>query len=281
MRNAIAIFVVLLAACEPAKPPAPPTDVRAVEVKKLPVKTDDAAWDAAPVYAAKLQLQDVVEPRKMKPGATELQVQALTDGRSVAFRLRWKDAAGDSERRPAVFGDACAVQLPSDASPDLPSPMMGEKSREVEITHWSAAAQSAVDGKAVDIKTLYPNAHVDHYPFTAPPLEKDPTAQEGLARAYAPAVAAGNAWPPAKAVVDLVAQGPGTLRPAPASVSEGVGKRTADGWVVVISRPLPKGIAVGSRSAVAFAVWDGSVEDAGSRKMWAPWVPLIVGAKSK
>jgi len=271
MRKSIALILVL-GACSKPQPPAPPTEVRAVRVDRLPDSPDDPAWVHAPVYPAGLQPQDVVEPRKMAAGTAEVRVQALTDGRAVAFRLRWKDAAPDTERRPASFGDACAVQFPSAASTDLPSPMMGERGREVLITLWSAAAQTAIETKGFGVKTLYPNSQIDHYPFTAAPMEKEPSAQADMALRYAPAKAAGNPWPPEKPVTDLAAQGAGTLRPAPA-VSSGTGRRESDGWLAVIVRPLPAGT-----SSVSFAVWDGGAEDAGPRKMWCPWVPLNLGA---
>ncbi len=281
MRIASAVVALcgLLAACGRPGGQAPPTEVLAARVSRLPEGPGDPAWDRAPVFTAALQPQDVVEPRKMKPGVPGLRVQALTDGLSIAFRMRWKDRGADAERRPGAFSDACAVQLPAVLSPGLPSPMMGEKGREVEIACWSAAGQAAAEGKTGDIAHLYPNARLDHYPFTAAPTPKEPAAQARMARAYAPAEAAGNPWSTGRAVQDLVAQGPGTLRGAPATLSSGSGAWGPEGWTVSISRPLPKGLVAGSRASAAFAIWDGSEEDAGSRKMWVPWTPLVLGAE--
>lgn len=80
-------------------------------------------------------------------------------------------------------------------------------------------------------------------------------------------------------VEDLIAEGPGTLTSAPSAGSNGRGRRTADGWSVVISRRLPEGLGPGGRSQVAFAVWEGSRQEAGSRKMRTGWIPLAVEAK--
>jgi DMSO reductase family type II enzyme heme b subunit len=79
-------------------------------------------------------------------------------------------------------------------------------------------------------------------------------------------------------VQDLIAEGPGTLRLADNSTSSGTGKRAKDGWTVLLSRPLPKGLQAGSRTQVAFAVWEGSHQEVGARKMRTAWVPLALGA---
>lgn len=276
--------VTALAGCGPsATPPPAPTDVHAVQVAKLPASPADAAWGGAPTFAAPLILQDMVEPRKMKPGVTEVRVQALTDGRAIAFRLAWADATQDSLRCQTLFTDACAVQLPAAGGPDLPAPQMGEQGRPVEISYWSAAAQAVVDGRPDDLKVLYPNMQIDHYPFAAAPLDGNPAARDQLAAQYAPARALGNVSgvPPKKPVQDLVATGPGTIATAPVALSDGQGKWTNPGWAVVISRPLPKGIALGAHTQVAFAVWNGSNQDVGARKMRTVWVPLIVGGPGR
>jgi DMSO reductase family type II enzyme heme b subunit len=72
----------------------------------------------------------------------------------------------------------------------------------------------------------------------------------------------------------LVAEGPGTLSPAPATTSRGRGIRTENGWIVVVTRRLPDGLGPRARTQVAFAVWEGSAEESGSRKMRTGWVGL-------
>ncbi len=279
MRRAALLLV--LTACRPQAETISPGEVFAAHTAQLQVLPDDSVWAHVPVHPAPLILQDLVEPRKMQPGISEVRVQALTDGRAIAFRLRWSDATRDDVRAPARFSDACAVQLPAATQADLPAPQMGESGRAVELTYWSAAAQAQVDGRPDDITALYPNAKIDHYPFNAPALAKDPKAQAELARAYAPARAAGNpTLDTASAVQDLVALGPGTIAPAPKAVSTGAGVRGKDGWAVVVQRPLPEGLAPGGASQVAFAVWNGSESDAGARKMRTGWIPLrLEGAR--
>jgi DMSO reductase family type II enzyme heme b subunit len=173
------------------------------------------------------------------------------------------------------------VQVPASVQADLPAPQMGEASRPVEITYWRAAWQAAVEGREDSIASLYPNAAVDHYPFEAAALKPGSEAQRDMAARYAPARAVGNtmAGPRKQPVEDLVAEGPGTIRPAPKQRAEGRGVREQNGWSVVIVRPLPAGLKPGARTQVAFAVWQGASGEAGARKMRSVWTPLLLQGK--
>jgi DMSO reductase family type II enzyme heme b subunit len=99
-----------------------------------------------------------------------------------------------------------------------------------------------------------------------------------MAERYAPARALGNpmAAPRVRPVEDLIAEGPGTLRPGGASSSDGRGARIAGGWQVVITRALPAGLVPGARTQVAFAVWQGAHSESGARKMRSVWVPMVL-----
>jgi DMSO reductase family type II enzyme heme b subunit len=271
------VVVGLLAACTPA-PPAPTTEVVAVRRAALPSDPADAAWREAPVFTAPLVLQDMVEPRLLEPSTDKVQVRAVTDGKRMAFRLEWADASNNDLPGLGRFADACAVQLPERIEADVPAPQMGEAGRPVQITYWRAFWQSAVDGRPDTIKALFPNATVDHYPFDAPALAPGSDAQKEMAQRYAPARALGNdmAGPRQRPVQDLIADGPGTIRPAAEQLSEGKGVRDAHGWSVVLARPVPPGLEPGKRTQVAFAVWQGAHQESGSRKMRSVWVPLTI-----
>jgi DMSO reductase family type II enzyme heme b subunit len=80
-------------------------------------------------------------------------------------------------------------------------------------------------------------------------------------------------------VQDLLAEGPGSLSPAGETRSTGKGERTNTGWSVTIVRPLPAGLTPTVRSQVAFAVWEGSKDEAGARKMRTGWIPLALRAQ--
>ncbi|HSB18772.1 MAG TPA: ethylbenzene dehydrogenase-related protein [Anaeromyxobacteraceae bacterium] len=258
--------------------PVSPAEVRAVKAAALPSDPADPAWGRMPVHTAQLLPQDVVEPRLLAPSTAALEVQAITDGTSLAFRLAWPAAARSDEVLPALFSDACAVQLPAGAGADVPNPMMGEAGQPVEISYWRAAWQATVDGRPDTLAALYPNSRVDAYPFESASLAAGSPEQAAMAKRYAPARALGNAMagPRTSPVQDLVATGPGTLRPAERSISSGGGKATPQGWAVVIVRPLPRGARPGGRSQVAFAVWQGQRGEVGARKMRTGWIPLAL-----
>lgn len=279
---AVAFLMVPIAAavgCRQA-PPAPTNEVVAMTRSSLPSGPSDPVWNELPVHVAPLQLQDMVEPRQLAPTTREVRVRAASDGARIAFRLEWADAAQDDRPGPARFSDACAVQVPATMERDVPAPQMGEAGRAVEISFWRASWQAVVDGRGDSIRDLYPHASVDHYPFEAASLEQNPQAKGEMALRYAPARVLGNAMagPRRSPVEDLIAEGPGTLSPARETRSTGGGERTPTGWAVVIVRPLPAGLAPGARSQVAFAVWEGSQQEGGSRKMRTGWIPLALKA---
>jgi hypothetical protein len=278
MTRRILLAALALAACGrgPSRT-VTPSEVRAVAVVKLPSSPDDPAWARAPVHPAALLLQDVVEPRLLAPSTASAEAQAVTDGKGIAFRIAWRVAERRDDVLPSRFSDACAVQLPAVPSADAPSPMMGEAGRPVEIAYWRAAWQADVDGRPDTLQAHYPNARVDHYPFESASLKPGSPEQRAMALRFAPARAVGNtmAGPRGRPVQDLVAEGAGTLRPAE-QVSTGTGISTADGWAVVIARPLPRGAGPGTRTQVAFAVWQGARGEVGSRKMRTGWIPLAL-----
>ncbi len=276
----VPLAILIPVACQKA-PPTSTAEVVVVNRTSLPSDPADAAWNDVPVHVAPLILQDLVEPRLLKPSTAEVRVRAITDGTRIALRLEWPDGTKNDLPGAARFSDACAVQFPAKVSADVPAPQMGEKGKPVEITFWRASWQASVDGRGDTIKDIYPDASVDHYPFQAPSLEKGSQPQREMEARYSPARALGNrmAGPREKPVEDLIAEGPGTLTSAPPGGSDGRGRRTENGWSVLISRRLPEGLAPGKRSQVAFAVWEGAQQEAGSRKMRTGWIPIVVEAK--
>ncbi|MBI2998502.1 MAG: hypothetical protein HYY46_08640 [Deltaproteobacteria bacterium] len=276
---AILIYAVF-AGCEKKQPPISDSEVKAVFEKTLPSTVEDRTWQRVPLHPAKLLLQDMVEPRLMQGSTSFVRVQAVTDGQKIAFRLTWNDSTLDDVPGPGRFGDACAVQLPGSTTADVPAPQMGEEGRPVEITYWSAIFQAVVNGRKDDIQAIYPQSAVDHYPFETASLKPGSAAQQEMAKRYAPARSLGNpmSGPRAVPVQDLLAEGPGTIRPAEKTLSSGSGKHSKDGWTVILVRPLPNGAQPGGRTQVAFAVWEGSHQEVGSRKMRTAWVPLSLGS---
>ena len=275
----LAMVVLLLAAgCKKAVPPA--SEVVAVQVSQLPSGPNDAAWENLPEFTAKLIPQDLIEPRLTQPSTPEVRVQAMTNGSEIAFRLRWSDPDDNDMAKAGQFVDACAVQVPSKLTPNPPAPQMGESGGSVQIAYWRADWQAWVNGRKDDIHSIYPNAQITHYPFEAKSLAPGSPEQKEMAKRYSPADASGNRreGPRQSPVESLMAEGPGTLSPNPSIAVRGSGERTQknDGWSVMIVRPMPDGLAPKSRTTVAFAVWQGSAHEAGSRKMRSGWAPLAV-----
>jgi hypothetical protein len=283
-KTVLSALLVLLLAAGCKKTPAPAAEVVALQVAQLPAGPGDAAWDAAPEYVTKLIPQDLVEPRLAKASTPEVRVQALTNGTEIAFRLRWPDSQQIDIAGPGQFVDACAVQVPTKLTPNPPAPQMGEAGNSVQIAYWRADWQAWVNGRADNIKSIYPNAEITHYPFQASSLAAGSPEQKEMAKRFAPADAVGNRrqGPRQSPVESLLAEGPGTLSPDPSLAVNGNGVRTKDGWAVMIVRPLPAGLAPGSktRTAVAFAVWQGANKEAGARKMRSGWAPLAIREKS-
>lgn len=272
----------LLVAAGCSRGPRLVNEVVALETARLPEGPDDRSWREAPEHRAALLVQDLVEPRLMTPSTPEVAVRALTNGAEIAFRLEWPDEGADDTPGPARMVDACAVQLPEKIEPDLPEPQMGQEGRLVQIAYWRADWQAWVDGRGDTIRDLYPNASVDHYPFAAKPLEPGSAARQEMERLYSPALAAGNlrAGPRKSPVEALIAAGPGTLSPAATQDAGGRGVFQKDRWSVVIRRPLPQGLGRDQRTHVAFAVWQGSRQEVGARKMRTGWIPLLRRAGS-
>jgi len=270
--------LVLHAGCR--RPVQRTNEVVSVPAAKVPLDPGDSAWAKAPENAAKLLLQDLVEPRLMRPSTTEVLVRSLNNGVEIGFRLEWVDSSPDDLADAGRFPDACAVQIPQRISAIPPEPQMGQAGQPVEITFWRADWQAFVNGRPDTIQSLYPNATIDHYPFEAKPLEPGSVAQKEMSARYAPAQAVGNrrVGPRTSPVEDMIAEGPGTLGPAKGGSSRGQGSRTKDGWSVVLLRRLPEGIAPGVRSQIAIAVWEGSHQEVGARKMRTGWIPLSVRA---
>jgi len=273
---AIICCLIFLMSCQRAQ--VPTAEVNVVQVKEITLDPNDAAWDPVSLHVSKMILQDLVEPRLLEASTPEVQVKAMTDGTEIALRLEWPDETQNDIPGPKHFIDGCAVQLPAKNEVTVPAPQMGEVGKPVEISFWRADWQAIVEGRADSITSIYPNALIDHYPSEAKSLEGNPQALGEAASRYAPAQALGNrrTGPRAQPVEDLIAEGPGTLSRAPNAISKGKGVKTAKGWAVVITRPMPVGFSNATPSQIAFAVWEGAHTEVGARKMRTGWVPLIL-----
>jgi DMSO reductase family type II enzyme heme b subunit len=169
-----------------------------------------------------------------------------------------------------------AVQLPIDTKGAPPSPMMGHPGGRVNIMQWRGALQHDIDKGAPSIKELYPNAWADVYP--------DEVLGATDARPYAGALGIENpvSRGVASPVLDQMAEGWGsmTVKPDQHALGKGVWKDGA--WRVAITRPMVSDdvnaarLLPATKTAVAFAVWEGGHREVGARKAWSPWLPLVI-----
>jgi len=240
-------------------------------------------WEGAREMLVPMLVQDVAEPRLTDKGAETVSVRALRDGDRIVFRLVWDDDGVDDLVDTDRSADGAAIQFPAVGSAEgLPDAMMGEKGKPVSITLWRASWQRRVDGGTHGIEALYPNAAIDHYP---PEAAKDEAGRQILGKLYEPPRAVGNpvaADPLSTPVEDLSAEGFGKLRHDDAGKSVGRGEHRDGKWYVVISRRLdtaPGGktqLRPGLSTYVAIAVWNGSRDHRGSKKMRSVWIPLVI-----
>ncbi len=267
-------------------PVVDPLQVSAKFVKgALPTEDPASAiWQSAPEHPAALMVQDVTEPRLTKPGVGLVKVRAVHDGTTVVFRLQWDDATRDIIPDSGLSSDAVALQFAVQPGANVPNVAMGEAGKPVEICYWKAVWQDDAERAAsgVDrVAALYPGMAVDTYPS-----EQNPAARAEMEKRYAPAAAAGNpvtVRPQSGAVQQLVAEGFGTSSVPPVQKATGRGVWSQTSWAVTIARPLQEGagrnnLEVGTKTYVAFAVWDGAERQTGSRKMRSGWVPLLLEA---
>ncbi|MBM3221656.1 MAG: hypothetical protein FJZ38_23780 [Candidatus Rokubacteria bacterium] len=274
----LALVVVMLSA-----PPAPALAqpaITAVRVSGAGPIADPAArvWkDARPVKVAMLA-QTVTLPNLAEPAVKELSVRAVHNGGWIAFLIEWTDATLSDRLLVDSFGDQVAVQLPVDVKAAPPSPMMGHVGGRVNIMQWRAALQHDIDKGAPSIKDLYPHAWTDVYP--------DEVLGATDARPYAGALGIENpvSRGVASPVLDQMAEGWGSMTVKPDQHALGKGEWKEGTWRVAITRPMvsddvnaPR-LVPATRTAVAFAVWEGGHREVGARKAWSPWIPLVIQA---
>ena len=258
-------------------------------VSQLPAHPDDSIWRSTPAITLHLM------PLWWRDQRSEtLWVQALHDGKEIAFQLIWADPADDHLAiRPQDFRDAVAIEFAlNDADP--PFFGMGDATHggQVNIWMWKSERQADLEPAFQDIDTQYPNLGIDSYPnLLRSPLEQ-PT-RHALTLESNPTFVTG--WgagnivsdPTRKsAAEDLSASGFGTIRAHPMPADQHV---TATGvyhmgsYRVVFRRPLDVqvegnvALRPGSTHPVAFAVWDGSARDRDGKKSITIWQDLVLG----
>jgi hypothetical protein len=224
----------------------------------------------------------------LRPKQVEaVRVASLHNGKEIGLLLEWDDSAMNEETlRHEDFRDAAAIQFPLQSGE--PSYIMGEQKGPVNIWHWKADWQADITARQ-DMNALYPNMHVDQYPFTSAVDPLAVAAADYLDPNYLPALASGNLFASAtrvSPVEDVIAGGFGSLTAQPADGQNVQGHGAwADGkWRVIFTRDLTSQEAddvvfvPGQVYSLAFAAWDGANGERNGQKSTSQWVSLQLGA---
>ena len=110
----------------------------------LPPGPDDPAWKKAATNYYPLVGQIIEDPRLFTPLIVGIEVQALHNGKEVAFRLVWDDRTDGTERKPGgsgateTFADAVALQFPAKPMQGSERPyfLMGDAKRPTDLWYW-------------------------------------------------------------------------------------------------------------------------------------------------
>lgn len=241
---------------------------------------EDSVWKGVHEETISLMAQPMITPKPKKTETASIRVQALQDGKSIAFRLKWKAPSASSAGKLGAFSDAVALQFA--IKDHLTTPiMMGDKEHPVHIFHWRYQYQKDHEQGKPEVTDIYPNMNPDMYPMEF----KDPGKVKGLddkkREVYSPGKASGNPQSYAKssAVDEILAEGFGSSSVVENKASIGHGFWANGEWTVTISRLLKREngstLEIGKNSGVAFAVWQGKKQEVGSRKSLSiMWVPL-------
>jgi len=248
-------------------------------------------WSDAPTRGVALKPQNIASPAVQQVSVAEVQLQALTDGARIAFRLSWADDTADWNVDAARFTDAAAIQLPFERNASF---MMGGRGSPVQVIHWKALWQRDIDEHFQDVQDVHPNYWADLYWFAeptgkpriaGPPYRVPESFDDPVSRQWFSARQARNPmaqFTREQPVEELVAEGFGSLVTQQRSQSRGRGVRRDGRWHVVFMRPLltedredvQLHVHRGSESQIGVAIWDGSANNVGGRKQYSDWIPM-------
>jgi mono/diheme cytochrome c family protein len=198
-------------------------------------------------------------------------VAAIHNGKQLAIRLAWDDAtANDLAAGTEYFTDGAALQLATADNPPLFA--MGQKDVPVDIWHWKASRQRAMETQRSALDEQYPDAAYDE--CGAPDFQTAADVGNIVATTQ-------NALP----VESLVSAGFGTLssRLLAQQTARGGARRTHTGWSIVFLHDMgaERGadaitLQPGGAVSIAFAAWDGAIGDRNGQKSVSIWHRLSI-----
>jgi hypothetical protein len=238
-------------------------------------------WSKVKTEKIELIAQPAVAPRPKVVTTEAADLQALTDGKWIAFRMTWKDSENSEGGKLGTFSDGVALQFPVKAAEDPPSIMMGDVGNPVHIIHWKNAFQHDAEKGMKRIKDIYPNMAVDMYPMEYHNGGKFPKFTKEQVNTYSHGRAAGNpqASPKLRGVDEIFAEGFGSSQVIETVEAYGKGNWEKGRWSVVIARPLETkaGSKLDStkKNFLGVAIWQGGKHEVGARKsLTINWIDL-------
>jgi hypothetical protein len=261
---------------EPAAKPISELVVQRVSATIAKPDPDAAYWRDVPRGAVTLMAQPMVAPRPETTSTDTVAVQAVYDGKTIAFRLVWRDPEKSDAGRLGEFSDALALQFPVKNGANTPI-MMGAKDLPVHIYHWRAQYQRDKEKGKPEMHDLYPNMVVDMYPMD---FKEAKGGSEAEKESFSPGRAAGNPQSYLKSAVDeIMAEGFSTSSVQKGQTGDAHGVWANGRWTLVITRPLAvegaSAIEPASKNYVALAAWQGGQGEVGSRKsVTMVWLPM-------
>ncbi|MBM2826490.1 MAG: putative nitrate reductase gamma subunit [Dehalococcoidia bacterium] len=259
--------------------------ITAVSVSKVTLDPESPQWSRSQQVAVSLTPQNIAIPRINEAGAKEVKVKAQYDADRLAFLLEW----GDQDRRVDMgtvnsFRDAVALQFPSKGAVSPPFYCMGAPNDPVVIYQWKGDWQ---EGGQSDVDKAYPNMVADEYPFSGKGPGEMPEAMDYVRRGdkvFLTSFAAGNllADRDLQSRVHserLQAEGFGSLESSDIQDAMADGFWKNNGWRVVISVPRKQPdflFQPGAPVPLAFAVWDGTLNERNGKKAFSLWNPLTL-----
>jgi len=234
---------------------------------EIPLDPSAQEWNEAKETTISLHSQDSVIPRSPVFRRSKVSVRAFYNNKELGLRLSWSDSTKD-EKVAGVefFQDAVAVGFPVHYGEEAPLPYigMGNPGRPVNIWQWNASWQADIDKGFQGVEVTYKDMIPDNAPLH-----------------FRTGLEAGAALSKEKRtspIANLVAEGFGTLEPAPSLELMGKGVWKNDQWSVVIKRPLRVGIEMGysfkrneGMIPITFAVWDGALKERNGIKGVTRW----------
>jgi hypothetical protein len=273
------------ATARPAEPEPEPISLTVGRVRSAADAIDPFAelWGDAPSIEIPLDPQMLAVPMLEHATIETAQVQALTDGHTIAWRVSWEVDSPSTIADTGIFPDAVAFQFPLD---ELASYMMGGPDAPVHVLYWRAQWQKDIDERFQDIYAMYPNFWSCGYWFAEGDFP--PRVPEAFTNVYSHqwfvAKQAGNPMADfnrTSPVDEMLAEGFGSLTYKPDGTADGRGEWRDGRWFVVFVRPvaddeLSRLFRAGAPSQFGVAVWDGEAGNVGGRKHYSFWVPFEV-----